>query len=59
MNKELLALWEHAICEIRSEIKATGDVSLIYAKELCDKLETSIVAFARGDTNSTQFTITD
>ena len=37
--KDLLGLWENTICEIRGEIKAQDTPTLIYAKELCDKLE--------------------
>ena len=47
--KDLIALWENTVCEIRGEIKAQESPSLVYAKELCDKLENSMVAFARGE----------
>ena len=57
--KKLLGLWEYTICEIRGEIKAQGTSSLDYAKGLCDKLENSMVAFAKGNIENTQFDITD
>lgn len=46
--KNLLGLWEQTICEIRGEIKAQDTPALIYAKELCDKLEHSMCALAGG-----------
>lgn len=55
MPTNLLALWENAVCEIRAEIKAQESPALVYAKELCDKLENSIVEFAKG--NNAEFEI--
>lgn len=49
--KDLLGLWENTICEIRGEIKAQDTPTLIYAKELCDKLEHSMCALAGGTYN--------
>lgn len=51
ISKGLLDLWEQTICEIRSEIKAQDTPALIYAKELCDKLEHSMCALAGGPYN--------
>ena len=51
ISKGLLGLWEQTICEIRSEIKAQEAPALIYAKELCDKLEHSMCALAGGPYN--------
>lgn len=45
---DLLGLWEQTVCEIRSEIKAQDTSALVYAKELCDKLEHSMCALAGG-----------
>lgn len=46
--KDLLGLWEQTVCEIRGEIKAQDTPALVYAKELCDKLEHSMCALAGG-----------
>lgn len=51
--KELLGLWKQTICEIRSEIKTQETPALVYAKELCDKLEHSICALVGGSYNLT------
>lgn len=48
LDREILGLWEHAVYEIRAEIKAQDTPALVYAKELCDKLENSMVALAQG-----------
>lgn len=48
LPKDVLGLWEQTVCEIRSEIKATENPALVYAKELCDKLEHSMCALAGG-----------
>ena len=48
IQKDILNLWEQTICEIRSDIKLQCSPSLIYAKELCDKLEHSMCALAGG-----------
>lgn len=45
--KHFLALWENAVCEIRAENKACSDNARI--ANLCDKLESSMVAYAKGD----------
>lgn len=49
LPKEMLGLWEQTVCEIRNEIKAQETPALIYAKELCDKLEHSMCALAGGN----------
>lgn len=46
LPKDILGLWEQTVCEIRSEIKAQDTPALVYAKELCDKLEHSMCAVA-------------
>ena len=46
------------VCEIRGEIKAQDTPSLVYAKELCDKLEHSMCALA-GRPYSLMYNITD
>jgi hypothetical protein len=51
LTKDLLGLWEQTVCEIRSEIKAQETPALVYAKELCDKLEHSMCALAGGPYN--------
>lgn len=51
ISKDLLGLWEQTICEIRSEIKSQDTLVLVYAKELCDKLEHSMCALAGGPYN--------
>jgi hypothetical protein len=48
LPKDILGLWEQTVCEIRSEIKAQETPALVYAKELCDKLEHSMCALAGG-----------
>ena len=48
IQKDILNLWEQTICEIRSDIKLQCSPSLVYAKELCDKLEHSMCALAGG-----------
>ena len=53
----ILALWENAVCDIRAEIKSQETLSLGYAKALCDKLETSMVAIAKGDVEYAHFSI--
>lgn len=49
LSKDILCLWEQTVCEIRSEIKAQDTPALVYAKELCDKLEHSMCALAGGN----------
>lgn len=49
LSKDILGLWEQTVCEIRSEIKAQDTPALVYAKELCDKLEHSMCALAGGN----------
>lgn len=56
---KMISLWEHAVCEIRSEIKAQDTPALVYAKELCDKLEESMVHFAKGEYDKVMFEIGD
>ena len=55
---DILGLWEQAVCEIRSEIKAQDTPALVFAKELCDKLEYSMCAIAGGN-YPLRFTIAD
>ena len=49
LSKDILGLWEQTVCGIRSEIKAQDTPALVYAKELCDKLEHSMCAVAGGN----------
>ena len=49
LPKDILSLWEQTVCEIRSEIKAQDTPALVYAKELCDKLEHSMCGLAGGN----------
>lgn len=49
LSKDILGLWEQTVCEIRSEIEAQDTPALVYAKELCDKLEHSMCALAGGN----------
>lgn len=58
LPKDILGLWEQTVCEIRSEIKAQDTPALVYAKELCDKLEHSMCAVAGGPYNL-RYSITD
>ncbi len=58
LPKDILGLWEQTVCEIRSEIKAQDTPALVYAKELCDKLEHSMCAVAGGP-YSLRYSITD
>lgn len=51
ISENILGLWEQTVCEIRSEIKAQETPALVYAKELCDKLEHSMCALAGGPYN--------
>ena len=51
LPKDILSLWEQTVCEIRSEIKAQDTPALVYAKELCDKLEHSMCDLAGGNYN--------
>ena len=51
LPKDILSLWEQTVCEIRGEIKAQDTPALVYAKELCDKLEQSMCALAGGNYN--------
>ena len=55
---DILGLWEQAVCEIRGEIKAQDTPALVFAKELCDKLEYSMCAIAGGN-YPLRFTIAD
>ena len=49
LPRDVICLWEQTVCEIRSEIKAQDTPALVYAKELCDKLERSMCALAGGN----------
>lgn len=53
--KRLMALWENAVCEIRAENKACGNN--VHIAHLCDKLESSMVAYAHGNVEYAEFTI--
>lgn len=55
--KRFLALWEQAVCEIRGEIKAQETPALMYAKDLCDRLEQSMVAYSHGNVEYAHFVI--
>ena len=46
IGTKTLGLWKQTVCEIRGEIKAQESPSLMFAKELCDKLENSMVHIA-------------
>ena len=49
LSKDILGLWEQTVCKIRGEIEAQDTPALVYAKELCDKLEHSMYALAGGN----------
>ena len=53
--KHFLALWESAECEIRKENKACANDTWITS--LCDKLESSMSAYAKGDVEYALFVI--
>ena len=53
--KRFLALWENAVCEIRAENKASENNTRI--AHLCDKLESSMVAYAKGNIEHAHFAI--
>ena len=53
--KRFIALWENAVCEIRAENKASESNARI--AHLCDKLESSMVAYAKGDVEYAHFAI--
>lgn len=53
--KQFLALWENAVCEIRAENKAGNNNARI--AHLCDKLESSMVAYAKDDVEYAHFVI--
>lgn len=53
--KRFLALWENAVCEIRAENRA--DTNNAYISHLCNKLESSMVAYSRGNVEYAHFTI--
>jgi hypothetical protein len=53
--KHFLALWENVVCEIRAENKARENNA--YIAHLCDKLESSMVAYAKGDVEYAHFAI--
>ena len=53
--KRFLALWENAVCEIRAENKACDNNAHI--THLCDKLESSMVAYAKGNIEYAHFAI--
>lgn len=57
IGTKTLGLWEQTVCEIRSEIKAQESPALMFAKELCDKLENSMVYIARGEEAKAQYQI--
>lgn len=53
--KRFLALWENDVCEIRKENKACSNNAWIAS--LCDKLESSMVAYAKGDIEYAHFVL--
>ena len=53
--KHLLALWENAVCEIRKENKARENNAWI--DSICNKLESSMTAYAKGDVEYAHFAI--
>lgn len=53
--KRFIALWEQAVCEIRAENKASNNNAHI--AHLCDKLESSMVAYAKGNVEYAHFVI--
>lgn len=53
--KRFIALWEQAVCEIRAENKACNNNARI--AHLCDKLESSMVAYAKGNVEYAHFAI--
>lgn len=57
LEAKTLGLWEQTVCEIRGEIKAQDNPSLVFAKELCDKLENSMVHIAKGEESKAQYQI--
>lgn len=57
IGTKTLGLWEQTICEIRHEIKAQESPVLMFAKELCDKLENSMVHIAKGAEAKAQYQI--
>lgn len=57
LGAKTLGLWEQTVCEIRGEIKAQESPALMFAKELCDKLENSMVHIAKGEEAKAQYQI--
>lgn len=53
--KRFLALWEQAVCEIRARNEACDNNAHI--AHLCDKLESSMVAYAKGNVEYAHFVI--
>ena len=53
--KHFLALWENTVCEIREENKTHENNAHI--AHLCDKLESSMIAYAKGDVEYAHFVI--
>lgn len=53
--KRFLARWENAVCEIRAENKASENNARI--AHLCDKLESSMVAYSHGNVEYAHFVI--
>lgn len=53
--KRFLALWENAVCEICAENKACGNN--VHIAHLCDKLESSMAAYAKGNVEYAHFVI--
>lgn len=53
--KHFIALWEDVVCEIRKENKACENNAWIAS--LCDKLESSMIAYAKGDVEYAHFVI--
>ena len=53
--KRFIALWEQTVCEIRAENKASENNARI--AHLCDKLESSMVAYAKSNVEYAHFAI--
>ena len=53
--RHFLAKWEAAVCEIRAENKACENN--MYISQLCYRLETSMVAYSKGNVEFAHFSI--
>lgn len=57
ISENIFYLWGQTVFEIRNEIKAQETPALVYAKELCDKLEHSMHAVLAGGTYNLKYSI--